>query len=246
MTREAQRQQTFQLVALRDVDRLRAQTTQLIEAVPRVLAGRRRESHAAQAGLEAARLKLQGFKSHLKTLELDLAEREAALGKANGNLLGAKTNQEYSLLQGEIARKRDEKGQGEEKILEQFEVIKQGEQLVLEAEARLAEAEKEFKAFEDRAHDQLAEHQKELAAQDERREQIRKAIAPVALKVYDRAYGAHGEGVVAIENNICQGCFSSITPNDRSRLLSNLELMVCRSCQRIIYLPEALQASPAG
>jgi hypothetical protein len=246
VTREAQRQQTFQLVALRDVDRLRAQTTQLIEAVPRVLAGRRRDSQAAQAGLEAARSKLLGFRSHLKTLELDLAEREAALGKANGNLLGAKTNQEYSLLQSEISRKRDEKGAAEEQILEQFEVIKQGEQLVKEAQARLTAAEAEFKEFEQRAHGELATHQQDLAQHDERREQIRRAIKPEVLKVYDRAYGAHGEGVVPIESNICQGCFSSITPNDRSRLLSSLELIVCRSCQRILYLPESLQASPAG
>jgi predicted nucleic acid-binding Zn-ribbon protein len=246
VTREAQRQQTFQLVALRDVDRLRAHTRQLIEAVPRLLAGRRRDSQAARTALDAARHKLQGFRSHLKSLELDLAEREAALNRASGNLLGAKTNQEYSLLQSEIGRKREEKGQAEEQILEQFEVIKQGEQLVREAEARLAQAEEEFEAFERRAQRELGEHQQELARQDERREQIRKAISPEVLKVYDRAYGAHGEGVVPIENNICQGCFSTITPNDRSRLLSSLELVVCRSCQRIVYLPEALQASPAG
>jgi predicted nucleic acid-binding Zn-ribbon protein len=75
---------------------------------------------------------------------------------------------------------------------------------------------------------------------------VERAIVADVLKVYDRAYGAHGEGVVPIENNICQGCFSSVTPNDRSRLISSLELIVCRSCQRIVYLPESLQASPAS
>ena len=64
------------------------------------------------------------------------------------------------------------------------------------------------------------------------------------LKIYDRAFQAHGEGLAPIENNVCQGCFSSVTPNDRSRLISGRELVVCRSCQRIVYLPEVLQASP--
>jgi len=58
------------------------------------------------------------------------------------------------------------------------------------------------------------------------------------------AHAALGEGLAPIEGNVCQGCFSSITPNDRSRLISALELVVCRSCSRIIYLPEVLQASP--
>ena len=243
MSREAQRQQIFQLVALRDVDRLRGLTRQLIEAVPRVLAARQRESTAATSGLEAARQKLQGIKAHLRTLELDLQERESGLNKASGNLLGAKTNQEYSLMQTEIARKRDEKGQAEEAILEQYELIKQGERMVVEAEARLKEAQAEYQAFEERARKDLSDHQADLAKQDERREQIQRALDPAALKIYERAYKAHGEGLAAIEGNVCQGCFSSITPNDRSRLLSSLELVICRSCQRIIYLPEVLQAS---
>jgi len=245
VTREEQRQQVFQLVALRDVDRLRAQTTQLIEAVPRILAGRQRDVSAAKEGLEAAKAKLQGFKSHLKTYELDLADREGAIQKANANLMSAKTNQEYSLLVAEIARKKDDKGKVEEQILEQFEVIKQGEKMVKDAEARLKEAQAEFGAFEERAKQELTEHKAELVGQDERRAQNRRALDAEVLKVYDRAFKALGEGVVPVEANICQGCFSSITPNDRSRLLSGRELVTCRVCSRIQYLPEVLQASSA-
>jgi len=243
VTREEQRQQVFQLVALRDVDRLRAQTLQLIEAVPRILAGRQRDTAAAKDGLEAARAKLQGFKAHLKTYELDLADRESAIQKANANLMSAKTNQEYSLLVAEISRKKDDKGKVEEQILEQFEVIKQGERLVKDAEARLKEAQAEFGAFEERAKKELSDHKAELVTHEERREQIRRALDPEVLKVYDRAFKALGEGVVSVEGNVCQGCFSSVTPNDRSRLLSGRELVTCRVCSRIIFLPEILQAS---
>ncbi len=243
MTREDQRQQIFQLIALRDIDRLRTQTTQLIDAVPRILGARHRDSAGAQTGLDAARSKLQGLRAHLKSLELDLAEREAAIGKANANLMSAKTNQEYSLLIAEITRKREEKGKVEESVLEQFEVIKQGEKAVKDAETRLAEAGAEFQAFETRARTELADHQAELKGHDERRGQIRRAISAEVLKIYDRAFQALGEGLSPIEGNVCQGCFSSVTPNDRSRLISGLELVTCRSCQRIVYLPEVLQAS---
>lgn len=244
MASEDPKQQIFQLVALRDVDAQRAQTSQLIDSVPRVLAARRRDSQAADAGHEAARDKLAGFRSHLKMLELELAKAEEEVSKANANLLTAKTNQEYSLLVAEIARKREEKGKVEETIIAHYDVIKQGEVQVGEWEGRVKEAQDEFKAFEDRAHNEMAEHQKEMTALDERREQVRRAIDPEVLKIYDRTFKAHGEAVCPVIDNICQGCFSSMTPNDRSRLISGRELVTCRSCQRIVYLPEVLQASP--
>ena len=243
MTSEDSRQRTFQLIALRDVDRLCTQSRLLIEAVPRILAARQRGTQEAKASLEGARSKLQGFRSHLKSLELDLAEREAALGKAQGNLLSAKTNQEYTLLQSEITRKKEDASKVEEQILEQYEVIKQGERLVKDAEARLVEADREFKEFEQRARRELEEHQAELATHEQRRDQVRRALDAETLKVYDRALKAHGEAVAAVEANICEGCFSSITTNDRSRLISGRELVTCRTCQRILYLPEVLQAS---
>ncbi len=241
MSLDDQRQQIFQLVALRDVDHRRSETRKLIDSVPRILQARLRQSNGAKQALAAAHEKLLGFKAHLKTLELELSSREEAVMKANGNLLSAKTNQEYTLMQGEIARKREEKGQAEEEVLGQYDVIKLGEQLVEDAKAAVEAALKEYQAFEERALREVEGHSGELAALDARREQIRRAIAPDTLQIYDRAYSGHGDGIVAAEGDICQGCFSKLTPNDRARLMSGKQLMICRTCQRILYLPASLQ-----
>lgn len=238
------RQQTFQLVALGDVDKKRADAQLLIDAVPRMLASRSRDSREAQANLDVAKSKLMGFQAHLKSLELDLAGKEEALSKANANLLSAKSNQEYSMMMAEISRRKEEKGGVEEAVLEQYDVIKQGERMVADAEARLAEAQKEYAGFEEKARLEIADHQKELAALDERRTQVRKAISPEALTLYDRAYKAHGEAIVPCEGNTCHGCFSTLTPNDQNKLLGGKRLITCKACQRILYKPDTLQASP--
>ena len=73
---------------------------------------------------------------------------------------------------------------------------------------------------------------------------MRRALDAEVLKVYDRAFKALGEAVCPVEANVCQGCFSPVTPNDRSRLLSGRELVTCRVCSRIQFLPEVLQAAP--
>jgi len=238
------RQQMLQLVALRDLDLRRAEAQQLIDSVPRVLASRFRDGNHSRIQLEAAKEKLKGFLTHLKHQELELAAREEALQKANANLLTAKTNQEYTALMGEIQRRKEEKSEAEGVVIEQYDVIKQGEAMVAEAEERVTEAESEYGDFETRARNELREHQGELTVLNERRDQIRKGIDGDVLKVYDRAYNALGSGLASSESNVCQGCFSSLTPNDRSRLISNRELIICRSCQRILYLPEVLLASP--
>lgn len=236
-------QQTLKLIDLSGVDEQRTEILQLTEGVPRILKSRKRAVHEAEAGIEAAREKLRGFQAHLKTLELDLSAKEDAIAKANGNLLNASSNQEYTLMQAEIARKTEEKGQTEEEILKQYDVIQLGEQLVADAEKRLAEAQEEYQGFEDRASSELDTHQQELDVLDAKREGIRRAIKTDVLKIYDRAQAAHGTGVCPVESDICQGCFSKLTPNDRSRLAAGRELVICRTCQRILYLPQALQAS---
>lgn len=245
VTADEPRQLLFQLVALGDLDKKRGTEKRLIEAVPKTLAKRSRSTREAQETLDVSKEKHQGFQARLKTLELDLAEKEAALEKANMNLHSAKSNQEYTLLMAEITRKKDEKGAVEELILEQYDVIKAGERMVSEAEAALEEARKEYSEFEERALGEHHEHIKTLAALDERREQVRRAIDGEALKIYDRAYEALGDAVVPAEGKTCQGCFSILTPNDNNRLLSGRQLVTCRSCQRILYLPEVIESTPA-
>ncbi len=237
-------QQTLQLLDLAGVDEQRAEILTLTEGVPRILKSRKRASADAAAALEATREKVKGFQAHLKTLELELAAKEEAIHKANGNLLNANTNQEYTLMQSEIARKKEEKGQAEEEILKQFDVIQQGAQMIKDAEARVAEAAEEYRGFEERAQNELASHQGELDVLDAKRVNIRRAIKGDVLTIYDRAASAHGTGVCPVESDICQGCFSKLTPNDCSRLAAGRELVICRTCQRILYLPQALQASP--
>lgn len=244
MNPEDSRQQTLELVALGEIDSRRNDAQRLIDSVPRVLAARQRDSKDSEVMVEAAHQKLKGFQAHLKTLELDLASREESLGKANANLLTAKSNQEYSLLMAEIGRRKEEKGAVEEAILEQYDVIRQGERMVADAKARLAEAQAEFGEFEKRAFEQHQEHQEDLAKLEAERDAVRERIDGAALKLYDRALKAHGNAIVPAEAKTCQGCFSSLTPNDSNRLLSGRQVVLCRVCQRILYMPEALQTSP--
>jgi predicted nucleic acid-binding Zn-ribbon protein len=210
-----------------------------------MLAARGRLSREAKESLEVAKEKRMGFQAHLKTLELDLADREGLLQKANGNLMSAKSNQEYTLLIAEINRKTEEKGTVEESILEQYDVIAVGDRMVIECEARLREAEEDYLAFQKRALEELDAHRAELAIMDGRRAQVIKAISPDPLQIYERAHKALGNAIVPAEGKTCQGCFSTLTPNDNNLLHSSKRIIICRQCQRILYLPEVIEPTSA-
>jgi len=243
VTEEPDRQRTFHLVALGELDAKRSELQRLIDAVPRILASRSSQVDAARAHQQAATEKLKGFRAHLKTLELELARTEEAVQKAQRNLLTAKSNQEYSLLQDEIRRRSVERGDIETRILEQYEIIQQGEGLVAQADERLAQAEREHDEFVRRSQGEAEAHRAELEALDARRDQIRAALAADVLAIYDRTFAARGQGVGPMENGICQGCFSKLVMNDVVRLKAGRELVTCPACQRILYMPETLQAS---
>lgn len=245
MTIDDSRQLLFQLVTLGDLDRKRGDEQLLIDGVPRMLASRGRHSREAEETLSVAKEKRLGFKARLKTLELELAQREEALQKANGNLLSAKSNQEYTLLVAEITRKTEEKGTVEESILEQYDVIAVGDRMVADCEKLLAEAQEEYAEFQLRALEEMDTHKAELAKMDERRSQVIKAISSDALQIYERAHNALGNAIVPAEGKTCQGCFSTLTPNDNNMLRSPKRIVVCRQCQRILYLPEVIEPTSA-
>ena len=240
---ESHRQRTFHLVALAELDAKRSDLQRLIDAVPRILAARSSQIEAAEKQHKAAGEKLMGFRAHLKTLELELAQTEALLAKAQTNLLTARSNQEYSLLQEEIKRRSGERGEVETRVLEQYDIIKQGEGLVKQAEQTVAAARREHAEFAERSHTEAEGHEAELATMNERRAQIRHGLGADVLAIYDRTFAARGQGVGAMENGICQGCFSRLVMNDVVRLKAGRELVICPACQRILYMPEMLQAS---
>jgi predicted nucleic acid-binding Zn-ribbon protein len=81
----------------------------------------------------------------------------------------------------------------------------------------------------------------EMDATKKRRQELQAQADRQALQLYERILQARqGLAVVAVEARICQGCYMTLTPNDLMNLQGGRALVTCKSCQRILYLPEAL------
>jgi hypothetical protein len=73
------------------------------------------------------------------------------------------------------------------------------------------------------------------AAQAER-EQVRSALDPTSLRLYDRLRTTRGgQAVVEVRQRTCQGCRVTLTAAYEQRLRHGEALVTCQSCGRILY-----------
>jgi predicted nucleic acid-binding Zn-ribbon protein len=102
--------------------------------------------------------------------------------------------------------------------------------------------EKEFEDLKASLEADLGAYMQEADELGARRSEMVYNLDPEALKTYERVRTAlDGDAIVHVENRICGGCYMSITSNDYVRICGMKEIVTCKSCQRILFIPEYLE-----
>ena len=57
------------------------------------------------------------------------------------------------------------------------------------------------------------------------------------LELYERIFAHLGDAAICtVTDEICQGCFHSVTKQEISLLILSEEFVQCRSCNRLLFL----------
>lgn len=205
------------------------------------------ERTAAEAALAAARAALQECQKREKGREMELAAFEEKRDRLKAQLLAAKSNKEYAALQNEIKAFEADIGRMEEAGLADLAAIDAAAAAVAEREKALAAAEASLAARRREEEEIRARLDGEIRALRERWEERARAVEEGALSLYRRiAAGRDGVAVVPVENGSCGGCYMNLPPQSVNLLMGGRELVQCRSCQRILYLPGADKKEEGG
>ena len=228
---------------LRECHRLRKHLKALQEEIdrgPRVL-------KAQQARLAAEE---QAHKDHHETIkklklkqrddEGTLKQTEARLVKLGHQLLGISVTKEYEAKQSEIRQATDLKNQLEETILATMTDLDARTTAVPAVEKQWADAQAEFKEYQQDAADRLARMQADQKESQAALAAAEAQLPPNVRAIYDAQVRGRGpDAMAALKGKVCQGCRGSVTDQKIYELQSG-GFVPCpnSACGRLLYPAE--------
>jgi len=227
--------------ALRELHRIHRQLADLnerLERGPKQIRARRTNVTRLEAELEQAKEQNKAARMAADRQQVDLKSGEAKIKDLRTKLNTCNTNKEYQALLDQIAAAEMANSVLADEILEGLEKVDELTVKIRAAEARRATAKEELAKTEK----QVLEHEGALQADVARLEgelKVAEAALPAAFRTdYDRVVNSKGQDALAqVEDDCCGGCFQKLTSNQLNELHMSRAIF-CRSCGRLIYLPE--------
>jgi predicted nucleic acid-binding Zn-ribbon protein len=174
--------------------------------------------------------------------QLQLRSAEAKILDLEGKLNACKTNREYQTLRDQIAADRMATKVLEDEILEALERIDSIRKTVPAAEAEVAAAKKVLAEVKARVAAETATVEGEIVRVKSELETVERDLPEDARESYRRIVKSKGaDAMAAVEAESCGGCCQQITGNMLSELAMG-RVVACRSCGRLLYLPESQPA----
>jgi predicted nucleic acid-binding Zn-ribbon protein len=229
------------LLKLREIDEKLAHLHRRIDDGPRILSKREAEFQESGKSVEEKKETIQASQLSSKEREVQLKSLEEDIKKQDAYLLGAKTNEEYRALQDQIGRLRDQVGELEEEILASYDLVEEEKKVLAEMERELGIQKDEFEEFKKNIENDLKEYNAEIDMHLAKRQEMADEIHFEAVQLYNKVKKARGgDGIVSADGQTCGGCYMTVTTNDLARLRGMNEIVLCKFCQRILYLSDLL------
>jgi len=234
------------LVTLQQQDKHLDAIQHEIDAVPPRIAALKADLEGEKRHMDAAKAKILELEKKKKSKELDVAQKEEAARKHAGQLNDLKSNDAYKAMQAEIEAEKKAANDIETEVLQIMEDIDKAR-----AEEKAATA--EFKKTEEFSKKDLEKLEAEMSHAKGRfetakvdRDAAPAAVSPSEMKVYNHIRGrGKPDAVVPVVSGHCGSCQINLTPGLILEISKLKTLVTCESCQRILYKPELLVATPA-
>ena len=231
---------------MREIHRLRRFARDLQEQIDRAPLQHKaqkvrvtRQEDAARDNQETiARLKVA-----IREKEGTLKAAHGQIGKHEKQLNEAASKKEYDALQTEIASDRAKCGTLEEEILAAMTETEERTAKIPELDKTVQTVREEFARWEQDSGARLAALKQQLDETQARLKEVEAAIPERVRRDYDRMVRGKGvDSFAPVADRNCAYCRTEITAQQYNDLLTGA-FVVCKSCGRIIYLPEKAQVA---
>lgn len=224
----------------RDAQRSQERCRAELAALDETLTGARDAQRAAESELE-------GIESERRRLEGEVSGLEERKKKYRGQLMEAKSNEVYRTLLHEIETVGHEASEKETRILELMESADAAKARVEDASFHLREAEAASATAARRLEAEIERLEARGQAARAQVAQLRTAVPPRLLRVYDRILaGRDGKGMALAADGHCSECHVAVRPQAWVEILKQADVHHCSGCGRILYRAESVADPPAA
>jgi uncharacterized protein len=229
------------LISLQAADREIDRLNEEIAMLPRRVAGIEAKLAEERAAVETAKAAIKNNDANRRKLEVEIQSQQQKISKYRDQSLEVKTNDQYKALMHEIGFAERDIRAAEDKILEAMvdTEAREKEQKAVEAELKQAMVEIEKEKAE--ARRRTEEDEKELTTWQSQRQGLRSAITPQVLDHYDRVIKVRKTAIAEARDQKCSSCNVMLRPQTYDEIRSNEKIIVCDSCNRILFFDPAHQ-----
>jgi predicted nucleic acid-binding Zn-ribbon protein len=227
--------------ALRELHRIHQRLADLrdrLERGPKQVRAREANVAALEAKFAEAKDRAKQTQMSLDRKQLDLKSGEQKVLDLRVKLNGANSNREYQAFLEQIAAAEMAGSVLSDEILEGMEKVDQLHLAAKEAEKNLASGKQEMEKAKQAVQSSADTIRSDVAQLEAELAQAEKALPPDLKSDYERVVRSKGaDSLAAADDGVCVGCGQQITLNMQNELRLS-KLVFCRSCGRLLYLPE--------
>jgi hypothetical protein len=224
------------VIRLQEVDNRIAELAREIAALPKHVAEIEKKLTAHERKLEADRAALVANQKDRKKLEGDVQNSNQTISKLRGQMLDAKTNDQYRAFQNEIEFCEKEIRQAEDRTLELMGESEPLEKNVKAAEQALKAEKTQVEGEKQQARERTAVDKQAMEALQSERKGIVAELNPSVYKQYERVRKMRrGIGVAEASEGRCLACHMTMRLQFLQDLRRGDQIMACESCGRIMF-----------
>ncbi len=226
------------LVRLQDLDLALKQLRDKVRRVPVEMGTLEQDLAECRRLYESVLKNQEEGDKHRRHLESEVETSRQKLSKYKDQLMAVKTNKEYQAVLAEIASCEKEISGKEDQILERMMLIDEWTEKQRAAKKELDAREKEIGAKRQELEAFRIQSESELGQLEGQRSLLRQGLSPELVELYERiATARHGVAVAPALDQSCQGCHVRLRPQLFNEVKTNLQIIRCESCSRILYYP---------
>ena len=227
------------LLKLQDADKEIRRLQDEVAEFPRRVAVIEQKLAGTKSQLEKAQTAVKSDEASRRKYETAITDLRGKISKYRDQSLDVKTNDQYKALLHEIQFAEKEIAANEDKILELMVNADARDKEVKAAQAELKVETAEIETEKEEARQITAKDEKLLAEWRAKRDQIRTGIDEDLLRHYERVSKFRGSGISEVRDQKCMACRVMLRPQTYNEVRSGQQMVVCDSCQRILYFNPA-------